>query len=43
MSLENERLQIHYFADLPAKTGLGSSSAFTVSLLKALYKFKKKK
>ena len=43
MSLENERIQIHYFADLPAKTGLGSSSAFTVSLLKALYKFKKKK
>ena len=40
MSLENERIQIHYFADLPAETGLGSS-AFTVSLLKALYKFKK--
>ena len=42
MSLENERIQIHYFADLPAKTGLGSSSAFTVSLLKAYINLKKK-
>ncbi|MFC1533915.1 kinase [Thermodesulfobacteriota bacterium] len=29
-------LDIHIFADLPARTGLGSSSAFTVGLLNAL-------
>jgi D-glycero-alpha-D-manno-heptose-7-phosphate kinase len=33
-------LDIHIFADLPAKTGLGSSSSFTVGLLKALYDLK---
>jgi len=30
-------LDIHIFADLPAKTGLGSSSAFTVGFLHCLY------
>jgi D-glycero-alpha-D-manno-heptose-7-phosphate kinase len=30
-------LDIHIFADLPAKTGLGSSSAFTVGFLNALH------
>lgn len=30
-------LDIHISADLPARTGLGSSSAFTVGLLNALY------
>lgn len=30
-------LDIHIFADLPAKTGLGSSSAFTVGFLNCLY------
>jgi D-glycero-alpha-D-manno-heptose-7-phosphate kinase len=30
-------LDIHIFADLPARTGLGSSSSFTVGLLKALH------
>lgn len=30
-------LDIHIFADLPAKTGLGSSSSFTVGFLNALY------
>lgn len=30
-------LDIHIFADLPARTGLGSSSAFTVGLLNALH------
>ncbi len=30
-------LDIHIFADLPAKTGLGSSSAFTVGFLNSLY------
>jgi D-glycero-alpha-D-manno-heptose-7-phosphate kinase len=33
-------LELHNLADLPAFTGLGSSSAFTVSLLQALHSFK---
>ncbi|HPP88594.1 MAG TPA: kinase, partial [bacterium] len=33
----NRGLEIHHDGDLPARTGLGSSSAFTVGLLKALY------
>ncbi len=33
-------IEIHHVADLPAFTGLGSSSAFTVSLLHALHSFK---
>lgn len=32
-----EGLDIHYNGDLPARSGLGSSSAFTVGLLHALY------
>ncbi|MFC1988637.1 kinase [Chloroflexota bacterium] len=36
-----EGLEIHHDGDLPAKTGLGSSSAFTVGLLHALYALKK--
>jgi D-glycero-alpha-D-manno-heptose-7-phosphate kinase len=32
----NERLNIATFADLPGKSGLGSSSAFTVALITAL-------
>jgi len=31
-----EGLEIHHDGDLPARTGLGSSSAFTVGLLHAL-------
>ena len=30
-------LEIHYDGDLPARSGMGSSSAFTVGLIKALY------
>jgi D-glycero-alpha-D-manno-heptose-7-phosphate kinase len=30
-------LDIHIFADLPARTGLGSSSSFTVGFLNAMY------
>jgi len=30
-------IEIHHVADLPARTGLGTSSAFTVGLLLALY------
>lgn len=33
----NKNLSIQYDTDLPAKSGLGSSSAFTVGLLNALY------
>jgi D-glycero-alpha-D-manno-heptose-7-phosphate kinase len=33
-------VELHNLADLPAFTGLGSSSAFTVSLLHALHSFK---
>ncbi len=35
-------LDIHHFSDLPAKTGLGSSSAFTVGFLQCLYALKGK-
>ena len=33
-------IEIHHDGDLPARTGLGSSSAFTVGLLSALYALK---
>ncbi|MCH9635077.1 MAG: D-glycero-alpha-D-manno-heptose 7-phosphate kinase [Chlamydiales bacterium] len=32
-----ENLDIHIFSDLPARTGLGSSSSFTVGFVNALY------
>lgn len=32
-------VEIHYVGDLPARTGLGSSSSFTVALLHALHAF----
>mgnify|MGYP003950774057 CR=1 FL=1 len=35
-------LEIHYDGDLPARSGMGSSSCFTVGLTKALYKIKNK-
>ena len=35
-------VEIHHVADLPARTGLGTSSAFTVGLLLALYALKNK-
>src|SRR5215831_11476774 len=35
-----EGIEIHHVADLPARTGLGTSSAFTVGLLLALYGLK---
>jgi len=39
--LQIERgIEIHHDGDLPARTGLGSSSAFTVGLLNALYALK---
>lgn len=33
----DEGVEIHYDGDLPARTGVGSSSAFTVGLLHSLY------
>ena len=33
-------VEVHYVGDLPARTGLGSSSSFTVALLHALHAFK---
>jgi D-glycero-alpha-D-manno-heptose-7-phosphate kinase len=35
-----EGIEIHYVSDLPARTGLGSSSSATVGLLHALHAFK---
>src|SRR3989338_2808515 len=35
-----EGIEIHHDGDLPARTGLGSSSAFTVGLLNGLYALK---
>lgn len=36
----NDGIEIHHDGDLPARTGLGSSSSFTVGLLNALYALK---
>jgi D-glycero-alpha-D-manno-heptose-7-phosphate kinase len=36
----DEGVEIHHVADLPARTGLGTSSAFTVGLLLSLYAMK---
>lgn len=38
----NRGLEIHHVGDLPARSGMGSSSAFTVGLLHALYALKGK-
>ena len=35
-----EGLEIHYHGDLPARSGMGSSSCFTVGLMQALYRIK---
>ena len=37
----DEGVEIHHVADLPARTGLGTSSAFTVGLLLGLYALKR--
>lgn len=36
----DEGIEVHHVADLPARTGLGTSSAFTVGLLLGLYGLK---
>ena len=41
LSIE-EGVEIHHIADLPARTGLGTSSAFTVGMLLGLYALKNK-
>jgi len=38
----HEGVEIHHVADLPARTGLGTSSAFTVGLLLGLYALKER-
>ena len=34
-------LEIHYYGDLPARSGMGSSSCFTVGLMQSLHRIKK--
>ena len=36
----NQGLEIHYHGDLPARSGMGSSSCFTVGLMQALSQMK---
>ena len=36
----NEGVEVHYDADLPARSGIGSSSSFTVGFLHSLYALK---
>ena len=38
----NKNIEIHYDGDLPSKSGIGSSSAFTVGLVNAISQFKNK-
>lgn len=37
LACPNLELELHYIADLPARTGLGSSSSFLVAMLQALH------
>lgn len=41
LNLDGKFMEIASMADIPAGTGLGSSSSFTTALLKALYTYKK--
>ena len=43
MSGIEEGLEIHHDGDLPARSGIGSSSSFTVGLINALTAFKNKR
>lgn len=40
LDIKDENLEIQSLADIPAGTGLGSSSSFTTALLKALHEYK---
>ncbi len=42
MGIESN-IEINYFSDLPARTGLGTSSSFVVGLLDALYAYRQKR
>ena len=42
MEVFDEGLEVHHDGDLPARSGLGSSSAFAVGILHALYALKGK-
>jgi len=42
LDFKTPQIEISSVADIPAGTGLGSSSAFTCALLKALYNYRKK-
>ncbi len=37
----DKKIELHSFADVPANSGLGASSSFTVALLNALHAYKK--
>lgn len=37
----DKEIELHSFADVPANSGLGASSSFTVALLNALYAYKR--
>ena len=39
----NQGVEIHYDGDLPARSGMGSSSCFSVGLIKAINALMKKK
>ncbi len=39
----DSNIEINYFSDLPARTGLGTSSSFVVGLLDALYAYREKR
>ncbi len=40
---EKKGIELHYYGDLPARTGIGTSSSFTVGLIYLLYKLNNKK
>ena len=42
LGFENRGVEVIHYADLPARTGIGSSSSFTVGLLNALHALKGK-
>lgn len=39
----NNGLEIHYDGDLPARSGMGSSSSFVVGIMKAIHEYQNKK
>ena len=40
---EKKGVELHHYGDLPARSGIGSSSSFTVGLLNLLFNLQKKK